>query len=728
MREKRQMKKVTVIGIAWGMAAVLGCALFLLFSRAPEKASYAGSHSCRECHESFYRKWEPSHHGKAMQPVTPRFVKESLTPLAQPILIGKNRYGVDLDARKLTETSEDGKTKRYPMLHVLGGKNVFYFLTLLDKGKLQVLPLAYNVRDRAWFNTTGSMIRHFVEAGDQALDWHDPMLTFNTACFSCHVSQLAKNYDLTRDVYRTVWREPGISCESCHGPGEAHNRVCRALPQGVAPTNLCLTSWRTFTPEQVNNACAPCHAKMHPLTTAFVPGEPYFDHYDLVCLENADFSADGRDLGENYTYTQWLMNPCARKGRLSCTHCHTSSGRYRFATNDVNQACAACHADKAKRIVAHSRHPALGATGKCIACHMPTTQFAGMRRSDHSLRPPCPEAAERFGATSACILCHKDKTEEWAASYVSAWHPESVWRAKMLREGERVEAARTRDWNKVPELLAYLKEPTAEPVVCVSLLRLMRGCPDAGVWPVARGCLDYAMPLVRSAAAALLSDNLSDAESVRALCRALDDPLRVVRVQAALSLAAYPRRLLDAETQARLTRAEAELLTMFNARPDDWASHYNLGNYRLARGDAKGAMDAYALAMRMRPDAVMPHVNAAVLVAQQGRPQEAIGYLQTAWKASPENGAVNLNLGLALAEANDLARAERHLRTAMKDPQCRAQAAYNCAVIVGARNPSEAADLCRVAVESEPGNAKYAETLDYYRRAAASASGGVPIR
>ena len=52
---------------------------------------------------------------------------------------------------------------------------------------------------------------------------------------------------------------------------------------------------------------------------------------------------------------------------------------------------------------------------------------------------------------------------------------------------------------------------------------------------MARGCLDYAMPLVRSAAAALLSDNLSDAESVRALCRALDDPLRVA-VTVALSL------------------------------------------------------------------------------------------------------------------------------------------------------------------------------------------------
>jgi len=709
-------------------AAVAGLASYALWVgvnrlRTEADGTYAGSASCRECHESFYQKWEPSHHGKALQPVTAQFVKECLTPLAQPIAIGNRRYGVDCEKREIVETSEDGKTARYRMLHAMGGKNVYYFLTPLEKGRLQVLPLAYHVADRRWFNTTGSMLRHFVETGDQALDWRDPMLTFNTACFSCHVSQLAKNYDVTRDVYRTIWREPGISCETCHGPGEAHNRACRKLPKGVAPKELGLTTWRTFTPDQINSSCAPCHAKMHPLTQAFVPGESYFDHYDLVCLENFDFSADGRDLGENYTYTLWLLSPCAKKVGLSCTYCHTSSGRYRFATNNVNQACAECHADKVKRIMAHTRHPADGQTGRCITCHMPMTQFASMRRSDHSMRPPCPEAAERFGATSACVLCHKDRTEAWAASYVRAWHPKSVWREKMLREGGLVDAARKRDWTHLPEMLGYLGETNAEPVVCVSLLRLLRGCNDARVWPAARACLGHPMPLVRSAAAALLADNLADPETVAPLCRALSDPVRVVRVQAALALAPYPRRTLDAETLKRLAASEKELLSMFDARPDDWASHYNLGNYRMLRGDPKGAMDDYKLAMRLRPDAVMPHVNAAVLASQQGHLQEAIGYLQTAWKASPENGAVNLNLGLALAEANDPDGAERHLLVAMKDAQCRAQAAYNCAVLVGARNPSEAVKLCRTAVESEPGNAKYAETLEYYRRASKGVSG-----
>jgi tetratricopeptide (TPR) repeat protein len=656
-----------------------------------------------------------------MQPVTPEFVKGELTPLDNPMTIGDRTYRVNLEKRFMTEETRDGKTVRHTLLHVLGGKNVFYFLTLLEKGKLQVMPLAYNAREQRWFDTTGSMLRHFAESGDEALDWRDPMLTFNTACFSCHVSQLAKNYDLKSDSYRTVWREPGISCESCHGPADKHNRACRNLKPDEKLKELGLLSWRTFTPDQVNSACAPCHAKMHPLTPEYVPGETFFDHYDLVCFEDRDFSPDGRDLGENYTYTLWLMNPCVLKGELNCVQCHTSSGRYRFSpemTNDVNAACSPCHADKAQRIMAHSHHPAQGAMGRCVSCHMPTTQFASMKRSDHSHRPPCPDAAIRFGSTSSCILCHKDKKEEWAASFVEAWHPKSTWRYKILREGELVDAARKREWNKLPEILAYLLEKEAEQVVCASLLRLLRGCSDGRAWPVVRSCLEHVSPLVRSAAASTLADNLSDPASVGVLCRALADPVRAVRVQAVQALAAYPRRVLDPATQERMKQAEAELLAMFAARPDDWASHYNLGNYRMSQSDPNGAMSAYQVSMRLRTDSVMPHVNAAVLASQQGRLQEALGYLQTAYQASPEHGAVNVNLGLALAESGDHAGAVKHLRIAMKDPLCRAQAAYNCAVLVGAQNPAEAVELCRAALEAEPSNTRYAETLEYYRRAA----------
>ena len=242
----------------------------------------------------------------------------------------------------------------------MGGKNVYYFLTPLERGWLQVLPVAYDVRRKEWFDTTASAMRHFGDRRDEALYWKERPLTFNTSCFSCHVSQLSKNYDLKADSYHTTWAEPGINCETCHGPSGEHVRLFQKLPPNQpAPDDIKLIVLTKVTTEQRNATCAPCHAKMSPVTMNFAPGDRYFDHFDLAAYENPDFYPDGRDLGENYTYTQWRASPCAKSGQLDCIHCHTSSGRYRFKDSaQANDACLPCHAERVANAPAHTHHKA----------------------------------------------------------------------------------------------------------------------------------------------------------------------------------------------------------------------------------------------------------------------------------------------------------------------------------------------------------------------------------
>ena len=118
-------------------------------------------------------------------------------------------------------------------------------------------------------------------------------------------------------------------------------------PQGHgAQADLKITrGGRDFTPEQNNATCSTCHAKAVPLTQSFMPGDNFWDHYDLALFEHSDYYPDGRDLGENYTFTSALMSPCVIAGKLGCTHCHTSSGRFR-QKKDPNQACLPCHAER----------------------------------------------------------------------------------------------------------------------------------------------------------------------------------------------------------------------------------------------------------------------------------------------------------------------------------------------------------------------------------------------
>ena len=91
--------------------------------------------------------------------------------------------------------NKDGIIKEYKVLWALGGKNVYYFLTEWEGGRLQTLPLAYDVKTKKWYNNPESAIRHFPQMNqggtqDSALSWRDRQYTFNTSCYGCHVSQL----------------------------------------------------------------------------------------------------------------------------------------------------------------------------------------------------------------------------------------------------------------------------------------------------------------------------------------------------------------------------------------------------------------------------------------------------------------------------------------------------------------------------------------------------------
>jgi hypothetical protein len=120
----------------------------------PAAKGYAGSVSCRECHEKFYQLWSTSRHGLAMQPYTAEFARKELTPQGNEITIGKASYRADISgATGFVRERGAGKEQKYRIEHLLGGKNVYYFLTPLEKGRLQTLPVAYDVHKKEWCDT-----------------------------------------------------------------------------------------------------------------------------------------------------------------------------------------------------------------------------------------------------------------------------------------------------------------------------------------------------------------------------------------------------------------------------------------------------------------------------------------------------------------------------------------------------------------------------------------------
>jgi Tfp pilus assembly protein PilF len=648
-----------------------------------------------------------------MQPFGARLAASALGPQDKPITIGESAYRVVLEGEAgfIEETGPKG-VRRLPMLHAMGGKNTYYFLTPMDRGRLQVLPLAYDVGKKSWYDMAASAVRmHADGPADRPLAWTDPAYTFNTSCYSCHVSQLRTNYDLKSDSYNSTWREPGINCETCHGDGEAHVALYEK-DLNAKHKDMRILRTTQFTVQQRNEMCAPCHAKTSPVSPSYQVTQRFFDHYDLVTLEDPDYYPDGRDLGENYTYTSWLMSPCVRGGRFDCIHCHTSSGRYRFATENPNGACLPCHQERVANAAAHSRHKPGTPGGNCIDCHMPKTRFANMNRSDHSMLPPAPAATLKFKSPNACNLCHRDKSAAWADSKVRQWQKRDYQRP-VLERAALVEAARNGQWGKLPAMLAYVQDPRSDDVTRASLIRLLRSCDDPRRLPAVLQALQHPNPLVRAAAAGSAGDVVT-AETRDALARAAGDEYRLVRIRAAASLARAPAEALPAAQQEAVRKATEELIASYNSRPDDFSSHNNLGNFYMDQGRLDQSIQSFETAIRLRPDAVGTLVNASMAYSRAGRMADAERVLDQALRQAPDNAPANFNRGLLLAELGRKPEAENSLRKALVSNPNLSAAAFNLCVLMMERRDTGGLAYCQQAVRTEPENEKYVFSLAFY--------------
>lgn len=704
----------------WILIPVLAVLSWILYNQiehekdADDEVSFVGSAECIDCHEKFYELWAPSHHGLAMQNITSEFIRNNFGDMKSPeIEVDSTVFHVESsgDSLHFIENNDSGR-RIYPAQYALGGKNVFYFLTPFEKGRLQVLPLAYDLNRKEWYNNPESALRGFTHEEDEVLPWKHIGFTFNTSCYGCHVSQLENNYDLASNRYHTTWKENGINCETCHGPSSEHVRVCLEAQEGETPEDLKIISTSTFNHDQHNASCGSCHAKMRPLTASFIPGEKFFDHFDLVTLEHQDYYPDGRDLGENYTYTTWLQSECVTQGNLDCIHCHTSSGRYRFAGDNPNQACMPCHQEQVADVEGHSHHEAGTEGSRCISCHMPMTEFARMHRSDHSMRPPSPMASEKFNSPNACIICHDDKTNDWTQKYLVEWN-KNDHQKKIVSQGQLILQARNGDWSKLDKMLGNLDNGSFDIVYSTSMIRLLRDCPYDRKWPSIIRAMAHDSPLVRSAAATSLA-NLRSPESVDHLLKACADEYRLVRISAAQSLSSMPEQMLSGRNQTAYSSALNEYIQSITARPDDWASHATLGNFYFNRNEYNKAIKHFNISTRLFPENVGAYVNCGFAYTMKGDLANAEAQFRKALEEEPGNEGANLNYALLMGEMGRIREAEKAFKRVLEINPASATAAYNLSVIVSGENMDKALEYAQLAYEKDPENPKYGYTLGYY--------------
>ncbi len=323
--------------------------------------------------------------------------------------------------------------------------------------------------------------------------------------------------------------------------------------------------------------------------------------------------------------------------------------------------------------------------------------------------PPAPAASIEFGSPNACIACHDDRDASWAERWVRRWYPRDYQQPRLVR-ARLVGQARKSNWRRLSDTLEYVADPASNPIFVTSLIRLLQGCDDPSKWKALERAARYGSPLVRSAAVEALGKS-RETKVAAMLVAALRDSSRLVRVRAAAALGSVAEDSLGPVDRRALAAANEEYIATLVARPDDPASHADLGNYLLDRGEGRRAADAFEIALRFVPENLAAHVNAGLAWNLAGRNDLSEMHLRTAVRLDPRNEPALFNLGLLLAEIEKKTEAERVLRRCLTLYPRNAGAAYNLAILVSPERLGEAIALCRMAVSVKSEEARYAHTL-----------------
>jgi len=230
----------------------------------------------------------------------------------------------------------------------------------------------------------------------------------------------------------------------------------------------------------------------------------------------------------------------------------------------------------------------------------------------------------------------------------------------VLRAAGLIADARRQDWRRIGEMTDWLQSVPRRKCSQASLIRLWANCDDARKWPALIDALSDASPLVRSSAARGLH-GYSNAEAITGLKPLLKDPYRLVRIQAAASLARLTAAEFSAEDREAFELAAAELVAAMEARGDDAEALHELGHYRLDRGQLEEASAAFAGSLRFAAGQVETLVSAATVEFRMGALDVAESYLRRAIEVAPNESAPRFNLGSCSRNRSDGMRPDRRI-------------------------------------------------------------------
>lgn len=620
-----------------------------------DAAGYVGSDTCAPCHAEVARTWLRSRHRAAM---TDGVLATPLrgSPAGNGPLVARDGH-LWLTAESL------GHDRDVEVQYALGAKHVEQYVGALTPGHLQALPRAFDVVRGDWFDLFAGETRTPADWGH----WTNRGMNASSQCLVCHTTAYDKGYVDASDTYESKWREMGVGCEACHGPGRRHVDARRG--SGVDP-------WKAIDPERLLDACGNCHARRVE-RAAFTPGDVFLDAFEPELLDTDAYHPDGQVKEELYELVSFQQSRMFQEG-VRCWNCHDPHADGTKA--EGNALCRTCH-DAHYDTEAHTHHASGTPGAQCRGCHMPVTVYMQRDpRHDHAFLRPDPDETLATGVPNACNRCHTDRDAGWAAERVHEWYPDDRVRALRRATTQAIAAGRAGDAASVPGLIETARG-ARDAVHRASATRLLARFPTAsGASTALLESLTDDDALVRGAAAWAFGQRPHLApEAKTALLTHTTDPVRTVRMHAAFALRETRATDVPSDAAASLDRAITEWQAGQRRLGDTPEAHYNLAILAAARGAADDAVAEYRTALRLWPSSFQARHNLGMLLAQQGRLDEAATEFETVLQRDPVPDSA-FALGLLRAQQGRWTDAVAALERCVAEEPAYPRARYNLAL------------------------------------------------
>jgi tetratricopeptide (TPR) repeat protein len=299
-------------------------------------------------------------------------------------------------------------------------------------------------------------------------------------------------------------------------------------------------------------------------------------------------------------------------------------------------------------------------------------------RADHSLRIPRPDLSARLGTPNACSQggCHDDKPLQWSVDAFTKWYGQ----AKKPHYGSALAAGRAGRPEAAAELLRLAGDPLYPAIVRATALSLLNRYQGEAVTRAFGAALADPEGLLRLTAVESVVAG-SPSELADLVAPLLFDPLRAVRMQAAVLLADAPDELLKPYQREARAKALTEYRTAMAHSLDFAFAGHNLGNLAARLGDLAAAERFYRTAIAIDDLFYPAKANLAVVLSSQGRNDEAEALLRSILADDPEHFEAAYSLGLLLAEMGRYPEAEALLARAAGGMPGHAGARRNLAAV-----------------------------------------------